>query len=82
MIYSSELSELQDVVQFIKPANIFTQEDRANIIEMVADLITIYIEIDPLSFQYEDFDEKLFKNIYNQSFLQINHLYNEDIAMN
>ena len=80
MINSSELSELQNVIKLIKPTDIFTQEDKANIIEMVADLITIYIEIDPLSFQYEDFDEKLVKNIYNQSFLQINHLYNEDIS--
>lgn len=80
MINSSELSELQNLIKLIKPTDIFTQEDKANIIEMVADLITIYIEIDPLSFQYEDFDEKLVKNIYNQSFLQINHLYNEDIS--
>lgn len=80
MINSSELSELQNLIKLIKPADIFTQEDKANIIEMLADLITIYIEIDPLSFQYEDFDEKLLKNIYNQSFLQIHHLFNEDIS--
>jgi putative phage-type endonuclease len=80
MIHSSELSNLQNIIQFIKPTNIFSYEDKSNITEMIADLISIYIKEDPLSFQYENFDETLFKNIYNQSFLQINHLYNEDIS--
>ena len=80
MINSSKLSKLQNIIQYIKPINIFTTEDKTNITEMIADLITIYIKEDTLSFQYEDFDETLFKNIYNQSFLQINHLYNEDIS--
>ena len=44
------------IIQYIKPINIFTTEDKTNITEMIADLITIYIKEDTLSFQYEDDD--------------------------
>ena len=48
MIHSSELSNLQNIIQFIKPTNIFSYEDKSNITEMIADLISIYIKEDPL----------------------------------
>ena len=56
MINSSELSKLQNIIQYIKPINIFTTEDKTNITEMIADLITIYIKEDTLYFPYEYFD--------------------------
>lgn len=74
------LPKLENIIDKIKPDDIFNKEDKLLITEMVADLITEYIAINPLDFYYENFNLVLLDSIYNVAYIQIKNAYLDNIS--
>lgn len=72
------MDELVNIINNFDALPIINSSDKYEIKEMIADLITEFIAIDPLCFQYENFDLTLNKQVFGESKKVLAEIYKED----